>query len=260
MAAILLCTASCAPKADPNAVADATAARGPDTKEAADALMRGGQVVGYTGDDDIVAGYPEPPRPSTDGAPRPSTAATPAEDDRSDPVALTPGESAPARPAPTRPRAARRPSDSPTSAGRSDSDTTGAAGESSSGSQSATASTARRRPRLRPVPVDQAASPLFGMWRVDAGRSDPSIATYERIWFSPDGRCRGWSKGASTDATWTWQVKEGVIVVGLDSMGSEFPKFTWLNGTLELVDLEDRKIVLVPDRFFVKPAPVRGGS
>jgi len=96
------------------------------------------------------------------------------------------------------------------------------------------------------------------MWRVDAGRSDPSIATYERIWFSPDGRCRGWSEGVSTDATWTWQVKEGVIVVGLDSMGSEFPSFNWIGGVLELVDLEDRRIVLVPDRFFVKPAPVRG--
>ena len=62
----------------------------------------------------------------------------------------------------------------------------------------------------------------------------------------------------STDATWTWQVKEGVIVVGLDSMGSEFPSFNWIGGVLELVDLEDRRIVLVPDRFFVKPAPVRG--
>lgn len=222
MAAVLLGVAACAPKADPNAVAEATAARGPDTKEAADSLMRGGQVVGYTGDDDIVAGYPEPPRPSADAAPRESKAATP-DDDRADPVALTPGESAPVRPAPTRPRAIRRPSDSPTSAARSDSDTTGAAGESPSGSPSGSASTTRRRPRLRPVPVDQAASPLFGMWRVDAGRSDPSIATYERIWFSPDGRCRGWSNGASTDATWTWQVKEGVIVVGARLAGQRVP-------------------------------------
>lgn len=110
------------------------------------------------------------------------------------------------------------------------------------------------------MPVDEAASPIFGMWRVDAERSDPSIATYERIWFSPDGRCRGWSKGKSADATWTWQLKEGVIVVGLDSMGSEFPKFTWLNGTLELVDPEDRRIVLVPDRLFVRPEPARGTS
>lgn len=110
------------------------------------------------------------------------------------------------------------------------------------------------------MPVDAAAAPLFGMWRVDAGLSDPSIATYERIWFSPDGRCRGWSKGVSTDATWTWQVKEGVIVVGLDSMGSEFPKFAWLGGRLELVDAGDRRIVLVPDRFFVRPSPARGAS
>jgi hypothetical protein len=41
-------------------------------------------------------------------------------------------------------------------------------------------------------------------------------------------------------------------------MGSEFPKFTWLGGTLELIDAEDRKVVLVPDRFFVKPSPVQG--
>lgn len=241
-------------------MADATAARGPDTKEAADALMRGGQVVGYTGEDDIVAGYPEPPRPSADAAPQPSKAATADEDDRPDPVALTPGESAPVRPAPTRPRVIRKSPDSPTSASRSDSDAAPAAGDSTAGGASATASSMRRRPRLRPVPVDQAAAPLFGMWRVDAERSDPSIATYERIWFSPDGRCRGWSKGASTDATWTWQLKEGVIVVGLDSMGSEFPKFNWLGGTLELVDMEDRRIVLVPDRFFVRPAPSRGTS
>jgi hypothetical protein len=101
---------------------------------------------------------------------------------------------------------------------------------------------------------------MFGLWRVDAERSDPAISGYERVWFSPDGRCRAWSKGTSTDATWTWQVKEGVTVVGLDSMGSEFPKFTWLGGTLELLDVEDRRIVLVPDRLFVKPAPARGSS
>lgn len=259
IAAVLLGIGACAPKADPNAVAEATAARGPDTKAAADALMRGGQVVGYTGDDDIVAGYPEPPRPSTDTAPRPSKAQTP-DDDRADPVALTPGESAPVRPAPTRPRVARRSQDSPASASRSDDDASQAAGGSTAGSASATASSMRRRPRLRPVPVDQAAAPLFGMWRVDAEQSDPAIATYERIWFGPDGRCRGWSKGASTDATWTWQLKEGVIVVGLDSMGSEFPKFNWLGGTLELIDAQDRRVVLVPDRLFVRPAPARGSS
>ena len=98
------------------------------------------------------------------------------------------------------------------------------------------------------------------MWRVDTERSDPAIATYERIWFSPDGRCRGWSNGTSANATWTWQPKEGVIVVGLDSMGSEFPSFSWIGGVLELVDLEDRRIVLVPDRFFVKPTPARGAQ
>lgn len=98
------------------------------------------------------------------------------------------------------------------------------------------------------------------MWRVDAGRSDPGIVTCERIWFSPDGRCRGWSKGASADATWTWQPKEGVLVVGLDALGSEFPKFTWLEGRLELIDAEDRRVVLVPDRLFVKPAPARGST
>ena len=98
------------------------------------------------------------------------------------------------------------------------------------------------------------------MWRIDAAQSDPAIATFERVWFSPDGRCRGWSKGTSTDATWTWQAKEGVIIVGLESMGSEFPTFTWLGGTLELVDAEDRKIVLVPDRLFVRPASARGAS
>lgn len=221
--------------------------------------MRGGQVVGYTGEDEVVAGYPEPPRPSTDAAPKPPKATTPADDDRADPVALTPGESAPVRPAPTRPRAATRKStDAGKSSVRSDSDTASGAADADGGTSSAGTTATRRRPRLRPVPVDSAAAPLFGLWRVDAERSDPAIATYERIWFSPDGRCRGWSKGASTDATWTWQVKEGVIVVGLDSMGSEFPKFTWLGGTLELIDAEDRKVVLVPDRFFVKPSPVQG--
>ena len=258
LAVALTGATACAPKADPDAVASATAARGPDTQEAAAALMRGGQVVGYTGDDDIVADYPEPPRPSAETTARPAKAATPAEDDRADPVALTPGESAPVRPAPTRPRS-RKASDAMASSARSDSESSAATSDPSNAS-SASSSTARRRPRLRPVPVDQAAAPLFGLWRVDAERSDPAIATYERIWFSPDGRCRGWSMGASTDATWTWQVKEGVIVVGLDSMGSEFPKFTWLGGTLELVDVEDRRIVLVPDRLFVKPAPARGST
>jgi len=249
---------ACAPKADPNAVAAATAARGPDTKEASDALMRGGQVVGYTGDDDIVAGYPEPPRPSRDAASSPKKASTAEDDDRADPVALTPGDSAPVRPAATRSRPApRKVAESSDSRGRDDSDTPSTTADA--GRKDSTAST-RRRPRLRPVPVDLAASPLFGMWRIDLERSDPAVATYDRIWFSADGRCRGWSKGVSTDATWTWQPKEGVIVVGLDSIGSEFPKFNWLGGTLELVDLEDRRIVLVPDRLFVKPAPARGAS
>ncbi len=254
---------ACAPKADPNAVAEATAARGPDTKEASDALMRGGQVVGYTGEDDIVAGYPEPPRPSGDAASAPKKAPAAAEDDRADPVALTPGDSAPVRPAPTRSRPApRKVADAPESSSRDESDAPSAAATAGRKDGAASASTAstRRRPRLRPVPVDQAASPLFGMWRIDSERSDPAIATYERIWFSPDGRCRGWSKGTSTDATWTWQPKEGVIVVGLDSMGSEFPTFSWLGGSLELVDIDDRRIVLVPDRFFVKPEPARGAG
>lgn len=110
------------------------------------------------------------------------------------------------------------------------------------------------------MPVDLAAAPLFGMWRIDRERSDPSVATLERVWFSPDGRCRGWSGSASTDATWTWQPKEGVIVVGLDSMGSEFPKFRWVGSAIELLDSADRRIVLVPDRLFVKPVPARGVS
>lgn len=257
----MLGVGGCAPKTDPNAVADATAARGPDTPEAAAALRRGGQAVGYTGEDDIVAGYPEPPRPSADAPAGTAKAATPADDDRSEPVALTPGESAPVRPAPTRRRVTtRKATDSSASSSRSDSESSSAAGEAAGSSTTPSATPSRRRPRLRPVPVDLAAAPLFGMWRVDAGRSDRSIASCERIWFSPDGRCRGWSNGASTDATWTWQVKEGVIVVGLDSMGSEFPKFTWLGDALELVDAEDRRVVLVPDRFFVKPAPARGAS
>jgi hypothetical protein len=248
---------ACAPKGDPNAVADATAARGPDTEEAAAALMRGGQTVGYTGEDDIVAGYPEPPRPSRETASEPKKAPAAADDDRADPVALTPGESAAVRRTATRTRSApRKVADTGDATGRSESDDVSAG----SGSGNASSSATRRRPRLRPVPVDLAAAPLFGMWRVDTERSDPTIATYERIWFSPDGRCRGWSNGTSADATWTWQPKEGVIVVGLDSMGSEFPTFTWLGGTLELVDIDDRKIVLVPDRLFVKPAPLRGAS
>lgn len=257
LAAAMLGAPACAPKADPNAVAEATAARGPDTQEAAAALMRGGQVVGYTGDDDVVADYPEPPRASADAPARPATQAAP-DDDRADPVALTPGESAPVRPAPTRPRvSSRKVQDSGSSQGRSESGDSASADGGTGDSRPGATASARRRPRLRPVPVDAAAAPLFGMWRVDAELSDPDVTSIERIWFSPDGRCRGWSKGSSADATWTWQEKEGVIVVGLDSLGSEFPKFTWLGGRLELVDAEDRRIVLVPDRLFVKPAPAR---
>lgn len=244
-AALLLAASACAPKPDAEAVAEATAARGPDTREASLALMQGGSAVGDVGVDEVIADYPDPPRATE----RPRAAApAPSTDDQPEPVALTPGESAPVKPSPTRPRAATRKPSDVASSSRSEGDTPDPA------------PALKRKPRLRPTKVDDAAAALFGMWSMDPDRSDPAFAAYDRIWLSPLGNCRAWNGESSINGTWTWQEKQGVLIVGVDGLGTEFPSFLWRGGSVELVDSEDRKLVLVPNRLFVKPAPAGKGS
>lgn len=246
-AVLLLAAGGCAQTPDADSVAAATAARGPDTREASLALMQGGAAVGDVGEDDVIADYPEPPRATE----KPKAAAPAAEpEDRPDPVALTPGESAPVKPSPTRPRAAVRKASDAAGASRSDDD----------GDGPGATPAAKRKPRLRPTKVDEAAAALFGMWAMDGERSDPAFAAYERIWLSPLGHCRVWGPEGSTNGTWTWQEKQGVLIVGVDGLGTEFPSFLWRGGSVELVDADDRRLVLVPHRFFVKPAPAGKGS
>ncbi len=106
------------------------------------------------------------------------------------------------------------------------------------------------------VPVDRAASVLFGKWKVDQVNSSVDTLRGESVLFMADGRMRVWRNGSVDDGRWTWNKAEGVKTGGLDGVPFLLGTFEIVNGAVTFSMDDDKHIVLTPDRIFIAPKPV----
>lgn len=105
------------------------------------------------------------------------------------------------------------------------------------------------------VPVDQQASALFGLWRVDRAASSGDLIDADRVLFLADGRMRVWRNSTSEDGRWTWTVDAGVKTGGLEGVAFSLGEFALVDGKVVIAPDEEKRLVLAPDRIFVAPAP-----
>ncbi len=106
------------------------------------------------------------------------------------------------------------------------------------------------------VPVDLAASALFGKWKVERTSSTEGWVRADAILFLGDGRMRIWREGGVEDGRWTWTKGEGIKTGGIDGVPLILGSFDSVEGTLVVTGVDDKHISLKPDRIFVVPAPV----
>ncbi len=105
------------------------------------------------------------------------------------------------------------------------------------------------------VPVDRAASPVFGMWKVDKSGTSPDLLEADRVLFLDDGRMRIWRGSRPEDGRWAWTKEGGVKTGGLNGVAFSLGEFE-VEGDLLVISTDPAtRVVLSPDRLFRSPKP-----
>ena len=103
------------------------------------------------------------------------------------------------------------------------------------------------------VPVDRAASVVFGMWKVDKSASSSELLEADRVLFLDDGRMRVWRGSRPEDGRWTWTMDGGVKTGGLNGVAFSLGDFEMEGDLLVLSTDPVTRVVLTPDRVFISP-------
>lgn len=103
------------------------------------------------------------------------------------------------------------------------------------------------------VTVDLAASEIFGKWKIDQEKSSADFLRADAVLFLADGRMRIWREKSVEDGRWTWNKNDGLKTGGLDGIPFSLGAFELVDGTIVITSIDDKSVVLIPDRIFIAP-------
>ena len=106
------------------------------------------------------------------------------------------------------------------------------------------------------VAVDVAASELFGKWKIDQEKSSADFLRADAILFLTDGRMRIWRDNSVEDGRWSWNNSDGLKTGGLDGVPFSLGTFEVVDRTIVITSIDDKIVVLIPDRIFIAPTRV----